>query len=117
MKKDFPQIAKDLSQEIATLRKGIPDTMAAFSGLARAATASGALDTRTKELVAIAIAVALRCDGCIAFHVKAARRAKATREELLETIAMAIYMGGGPSMVYGAEALSAFDEFEDAERA
>lgn len=114
MKKDFPQIARDLSQEIATLRKGIPDTMAAFSGLARAATADGSLDKKTKELVAIAIAVALRCDGCIAFHVKAARGAGATRDELLETIAMSIYMGGGPSMVYGAEALSAFDDFEGA---
>lgn len=112
MKKDYPQIAKDLSQEIATLRKGIPDTMEAFSALARSATETRALDVKTKELIACAIAIALRCDGCIAFHVKAARRAKATREELLETIAMAIYMGGGPSMVYGAEALSAFDEFE-----
>ncbi len=111
-KKDFPVIAKDLSQEIAALRAGIPDTMKAFSALAREATKPNVLDLKTKELVAIAIAIALRCDGCIAFHVKAARRAKTTRQELLETIGMAIYMGGGPSMVYGAEALSAFDEFE-----
>ncbi len=111
MKKDYPQIANDLSQEIATLRAGAPATMKAFSALARAATESGSLDVKTKELIACAIAIALRCDGCIAFHVKAARRGGATREDLLETIGMAIYMGGGPSMVYGAEALSAFDEF------
>ncbi len=60
-------------------------------------------------------AVAVRCDGCIAFHVKAVIRAGVSREELLETIAMAIYMGGGPSMVYGAEALEAFDQFSSAE--
>ena len=112
MKKDYPQIAKDLSQEIGALRAGLPNVMQAFSDLARNATQKGALDIKTKELVACAIAIALRCDGCIAFHVKAARRAGTTREELLETIGMAIYMGGGPSMVYGAEALSAFDEFE-----
>ena len=111
MKKDYPQIAKDLSAEIATLRAGLPDTMNAFTALARAATEARALDVKTKELIACAIAIALRCDGCIAFHVKAARRSGATREDLLETIGMAIYMGGGPSMVYGAEALSAFDEF------
>lgn len=111
MKKDYPTIAKDLTQEIAALRQGLPDTMKAFSALARSATEAKHLDVKTKELVACAIAIALRCDGCIAFHVKAAMRSGCTREELLETIGMAIYMGGGPSMVYGAEALSAYDEF------
>lgn len=114
MKKDYPQIARDLSQEIAVLRTALPDTMSAFSALARSATEARALDTKTKELVAVAISVALRCDGCIAFHVKAARRAGSSRDELCDVIGMAIYMGGGPSMVYGAEALSAFDEFEQA---
>ncbi len=112
MSKDFPQMAKDLSKAITVMRRGIPDAMQAFSALAGAATADGALDTRTKELIAIAIAIALRCDGCIAFHVKAARKAGASRDEMLETIAMAIYMGGGPSMVYGSEALQAFDQFD-----
>lgn len=113
MKKDYPLIAKDLTQEIVELRKALPGTMTAFNELARSATEAQALDTKTKELVAVAISIALRCDGCVAFHVKAARRAKSTREELLDVIGMAIYMGGGPSMVYGAEALSAFDEFEE----
>jgi AhpD family alkylhydroperoxidase len=112
MKKDYPTIAKDLTQEIGALRQALPDTMKAFSALARSATEAKVLDVKTKELVACAIAIALRCDGCIAFHVKAARRAGCNREELLETIGMAIYMGGGPSMVYGAEALSAWNEFE-----
>ena len=112
MSKDFPGMADDLNKAIATMRKGIPETMQAFSGLAKAALADGALDPKTKELIAIGIGIAVRCDGCIAFHVKAARRHGATREEVLQTIAMGIYMGGGPSMVTGAEALAAFDQFE-----
>ncbi len=117
MKKDYPTIAKDLSKEIAELRRGMPETMKAFSALAQAATKDGALDKKTKELVAIAIAITTRCDGCIAFHVKAGRQAGMAREELLETIGMSVYMGGGPSMIYGAEALSAFDEFEEQQAA
>jgi AhpD family alkylhydroperoxidase len=113
MQKNYPQMAKDLSREIAELRRGQPEPMKAFSALAKAATAEGALDPKAKEIIATAIAIAVRCDGCIAFHVKAARRAGMTREELLETISMSVYMGGGPSMIYGAEALDAFDQFQE----
>ena len=71
---------------------------------------AGALDVKTKELIAMGIAVAVRCDGCIGFHAKAAIGAGASRQEILETLSMAIYMGAGPSMIYAAEALRAFDE-------
>ena len=108
---DYPELARNLTKAIGGLRKGIPETMKGFSALAAAATAEGALDTKTKELIATAIAVAVRCDGCIAFHVKAAVRGGASREELLEMLGMAIYMGGGPSMVYAAQALEAYDQF------
>lgn len=111
MEPDYPQIAKELTAAIAKLREGIPETMAGFSALAKAATAEGVLDPKTKELVAVGIAVTARCDGCIAFHTKAALKGGATREELLETLGMSIYMGGGPSMVYAAEALLAYDQF------
>ena len=84
--------------------------MKAFGSLAREALAPGQLDVKTKELLAIGIAIATRCDGCIGFHVKAAIRAGASREEVLETVSMAIYMGAGPSMIYAAETLRAFDE-------
>ena len=117
MSKDFPKLAADLTKAIGTLRKGIGPTMQGFSSLAQSALADNALDPKTKELIATAIAIALRCDGCIAFHVKAARKNGATRDEMLETIAMAIYMGGGPSMVYGAETLEAWDQFEEADKA
>ena len=70
-------------------------------------------DSKTKELIALAIGIAARCDGCLAFHAKAAAKYGATREEILETIAVAVYMGGGPSMIYGAEALEAFDQLSE----
>lgn len=114
MAKDWPQMAKDLSKAIGQMRGGIPDVMTAFSGLAKNALADGALDPKTKELIATAIAVAVRCDGCIAFHVKAAVKNGATREELLQTLAMTIYMGGGPSMIYASQALEAYDQFTGA---
>ena len=113
MTKDFPQIADQLGQAIGELGKGIPEAMQAFASLARAAKADGALDAKTKELIAVAIAIALRCDGCIAFHVKEVLKLGGSRDELLETIAMAVMMGGGPSTVYGAEALTAYDQYAD----
>jgi AhpD family alkylhydroperoxidase len=113
MSTPFPDLLKGLTREITELRGGLPQAMQAFSGLARAALAPGALDPRHKELIAIGIAIATRCDGCIGFHVKAALAAGATREEILETIGMAIYMGAGPSMIYGAETLRALDEFAE----
>lgn len=114
MSQSYPDLIDDLNTAIATLRVGAPGPMKAFSGLAREALAPGALDVKTKELLAIAIAIATRCDGCIGFHVKSAIRAGATREEVLETVSMAIYMGAGPSMIYAAEALRAFDELAPA---
>ena len=114
MSQSYPELIDDLNAAIARLRAGVPGTMKAFSGLAREALAPGQLDVKTKELIAIAIAIATRCDGCIGFHAKAAIRAGASREEVLETISMAIYMGAGPSMIYAAEALRAFDELAPA---
>lgn len=109
--KDWPGLADDLRGAIKEMRGGIPAVAKAFSALASAATAPAALDVKTKELIAIGIAIAARCDGCITFHVKAAVDHGATREEVLETIGMAIYMGGGPSMIYGSLTLEAFDQY------
>lgn len=117
MSESFPDLLAGLNRQIADLRANAPKTMQAFSGLARAALEPGTLDTRTKELLAIAIAIATRCDGCIGFHAKAAIKAGATREEILETLSMAIYMGAGPSMIYAAEALRAFDELAPSQEA
>jgi len=109
--KDFPAIADDLNAKIAILKDGLPDTMAAFGDVGKATYRDGALAAKTKELIALAIGITDRCDGCVAFHARAALRRGANREEVLETIGVAIQMGGGPSMVYGAEALAAYDAF------
>ena len=110
MVKDWPGFADEMSQALAGLRSGIPDVMSAFSQLAKSAIAPGAMDPKSKEMVALGIAVSTRCDGCITFHARAARDYGATREEVLETIGMAIYMGDGPSVMYAALALEAYDQ-------
>ena len=97
-----------------TLRGDTPNVMKAFSGLAQAALAPKALDARRKELIALGISVAIRCDDCIGFHVKAALDQGATREEVIETLGMAIYMGAGPAVMYATHALDAFEQFKNA---
>jgi AhpD family alkylhydroperoxidase len=114
MLKDWQAMAGELSGDIKSLRTGAPDVMKGFSALAQAALKAGALDTKTKELIALAIAIATRCDGCITFHAEAAMRQGATRAEVLETMGMAVYMGAGPSVMYAAQALEAFDQFSGA---
>ncbi|ODM76794.1 carboxymuconolactone decarboxylase family protein [Bradyrhizobium elkanii] len=102
---------QDVRANAARLYKAAPEPMKAFQSLVNATLKDGALSVRHKELVALAIAIATRCEGCIVHHVDAARRHGATREEVAETIAVAVEMGGGPATVYGATALAAFDEF------
>ncbi len=109
--KDYKALTTDIAEYIGHLRKLVPDAMNGFNALAKGATQPGALDEKTKELIALAIGVANHCDGCIGFHVKALVRLKVTREELAETMAMAVYMGGGPSLMYAADALRAYDQF------
>ena len=111
MFKDWPTMAADLTGDIRSLRAGAPEVMKGFSALAQAALKADALDTKTKELIALAISVATRCDGCIAFHAEAAMKQGVTPAEVLETMGMAVYMGAGPSVMYAAQALEAFDQF------
>jgi AhpD family alkylhydroperoxidase len=109
---DWPNHAKSLSPGLKDLRGGAADVMRAFSGMAQAALKPGALDTKTKELIALAIGVAIRCDDCIAFHAKAALERGATPEEVMEALGMAVYMGAGPSVMYAAHAAEAFGQFD-----
>ena len=110
---DWPQATQQLSAMLRDLRGGVgaSETMKNFSALAQGATKAGALDAKTKELIALAIGVAIRCDDCIAFHAKAAAQLGATRAEVEETLALAIYMGAGPSVMYSSHALQAFNQF------
>jgi AhpD family alkylhydroperoxidase len=102
--------SQEIRTEAAALYKAAPDVMAAFQGLMKSASKDGALPAKTKELMALAIAIAMRCEGCIVFHVQNAMRHGASRGELAETIGVAVEMGGGPATVYGGKALAAFDE-------
>ena len=113
MKKDYHSILASLNDTMAQLTKGIPDVMEGYMAMSSAAKADGCLDIKTKELIATAIGVAVRCDSCIASHTKAASMNGASREEVLEALGIAVFMGGGPSVVYASQALSAFDEFNN----
>ena len=110
----WPDYIKERTAQLRNLRSGAPDVMKAFSGLAQAALAPKSLDGKTKELIALGIAVAIRCDDCVGFHVKAALEQGASRDEVMETLGMAIYMGAGPSVMYANHALEAFEQFKAA---
>lgn len=110
----YRELTQNVSKNLATLRADIPEVMKGFNDLARAATKDGALDKKTKELIALALGVAVRCDACIGFHTQALVKLGATKAEVEETLGMAVYMGGGPSLMYSANAVAAFDEFSAA---
>ena len=111
MTKDYIQYVHDIDAGLADVFKAAPGPMRAYHQLFEDATKAGALDTKVKELMAVAISISIRCEGCIAYHTRAAHKKGATREEMLETIVVAVEMGGGPSTVYGADALAAYDQF------
>ncbi|OIO66246.1 MAG: alkylhydroperoxidase [Zetaproteobacteria bacterium CG_4_9_14_3_um_filter_49_83] len=111
MSDSYKKLTSELSSTIGDIRKEIPDVMKGFSAMAGAALEDGALSKKTKEMIALAIGVSGQCKGCIGFHVKALIALGVTRQELMEVLGMAIYMGGGPSLMYAAEALQAYEEF------
>ncbi len=93
------------------MRGDLPGVVKGFNDLSKASVAGGALSEKTKELIALALGVAAHCDGCIGFHAKALARPGATRAEVEEALAVAVYMGGGPSLMFSANAMTAFAEF------
>ena len=97
--------------DLRVLNRTIPDTTKGFATLSKAVKEGGVLDVKTKELVALGISIADRCEACIGFHVEALMAAGASREEMADVLAMAVQMGGGPSLMYAAKALAAWDEF------
>jgi len=108
----YPEYQGHLRELMRGLGKELPGPMAGFVQLHREALAEGALSTKVKELMALAIGIHSCCGGCIAFHVRGAMKAGASRQEVLETIGVALMMGGGPSSVYAAEAYEALGQFE-----
>ena len=110
----FRGLTRAVSAGLSCLRTSTPDVMKGFGELGRAATSEGKLDAKTKELIALALGVAARCDPCIGFHAQALVKLGATRQEIDETLGVTTYMGGGPSLMYAANAIAAFDEFSRA---
>lgn len=110
--KNYVEHYKELGAWMEKLGQSIPNTMQGFGALHESATKNGALESKTKELIALGIAITVRCDGCISYHVHDALKKGAKKEEIAETVGMAILMGGGPSVVYGIEAMQAVEQFQ-----
>ncbi|NDW47218.1 carboxymuconolactone decarboxylase family protein [Ruegeria sp. PrR005] len=108
---DWKTFMTEIEGDIAAYSKEVPETVRGFGIMGKAAKTDGALSEKTKEFIALGIAIATRCDSCIGFHVRSLVRLGATRAEMCEALAMATYMGGGPSYAYSAKALKAFDVF------
>lgn len=100
----------DMRGELRVMSKLIPDAMQGFGTLSKAVKDNGEFDLKTKEFVALGMAVVLHCEPCIMFHTEALMKAGATREELGDVLAMAIQMGGGPGVMYAGHALGCWDE-------
>jgi AhpD family alkylhydroperoxidase len=108
------EVLDELREPTRSLRRAVPEAWDGFLALHQGAVADGVVPTRLKEAAALAIAVVKRCDGCIAYHAKAAARAGATPQEVAELLAVALLMDGGTASVYGPRAWEAFHEFRDA---
>ncbi|MHB1525644.1 MAG: carboxymuconolactone decarboxylase family protein [Candidatus Dormibacteria bacterium] len=108
---DYQGVLSDLSQPVADLRQAIPEVWSAYAAIHRAAMAEGELSTKHKELIALAISIVKRCDGCIAAHARGAARRGATAQEVAEMIGLTVLLDGGPATVYGPRAWQAYQQF------
>ncbi len=111
MEVNYPNYYHRIQGLISSMSERLPEQMTAFTQLHKSATADGALNRKTKELIALGVAMTVNCDGCIAYHVKDALEAGASEEEIVETIGVVVMMGGGPAVVYGCQALEALGQF------
>jgi len=111
MSNSYKELIQHLNPPLSAFRKESAEVMTGFDAMSKAAMTAGVISALDKELIATAIAVTTRCEGCIAYHVRALVRLGATREQVNEMLSVAVYMGGGPSLMYAGEVLHAFDEF------
>jgi AhpD family alkylhydroperoxidase len=109
----YPEEMQEFMKMMGVLSKEIDGTLSGFKQMHKSAIEEGDLSTKVKELIALGIAISVRCDGCIATHVHAALQAGATRKEIAETVGVAVLMGGGPSAVYGTKVMKAIEQFEN----
>ena len=106
---DHASLMQGINECLTPFRKSQSEAMQGFGQLARASMAEGAINAKNKELIALAIGITQHCSGCIGFHVKALIKLNCTKQELEEMLAVCVYMGGGPALMYAAEAISAFE--------
>lgn len=111
MNQSYKDLTSAINEKLAEIRQAKPDAMNGFSQMAQSALKEDALSYKQKELMAMSIAIAMRCQGCLGFHAKALVKAGCRRAEFMEMLQVAIYMGGGPSVMTAAEALMAYEEF------
>jgi len=111
MKTNYVEMHKSLEERHTQLGSEIPGPMSGFARLHKKAIEEGALSSKVKELMALAISIVVGCEGCIAYHVHDDVAAGATRQELLETIGVGVLMGGGPGSIYAVHALDAIEQF------
>ncbi len=114
MDKNYKAITHRIGKQLGAFARENSEVMQGFQGMGKGVGKDGALSQKQKELIALAIGVSQRCDGCIGFHVKKLVELGVTREELVESLGVVAYMGGGPALMYVADALSAYDEFTGA---
>ena len=107
---DWKLFLKKTRQDYGALSKEIPDTFRGFGVMGKEAKKDGVVSEKTKEFVALGIAISTRCESCIGMHVESLIRLGASREELIEVLAMCSYMGGGPSITFSTKALEAFEQ-------
>lgn len=104
---DWEQYRKTLAQRVGELGTLSPDTLSGYQALSGAGQKTARLDSKTRELIALAVAVTMRCDGCIAVHAKAAVRHGASKEEVAEALGVAVALNAGAAMVYSARVMDA----------
>jgi len=109
----YPRQLEHIQKQMQAFGEASPGTMGGFAALHKASTSEGALDAKTKELIALAISVSSRCDGCIAFHTHDALRAGASRAEIIDALSVAVMMAGGPALVYATHVLDAIPQFQE----
>lgn len=107
----WKEFLQETTSRIGRLQEETPELFTGFNTMGKVAKTSGALDEKTKELIALGVAISTRCDSCIGFHVNSLVRLGTTRAELCEALEMISYMGGGPAIAFSAKALEAYDEF------
>ncbi len=108
--KDYIEATKTVSANLKKLGQDIPGVLQGFSAMSKAAKTDNALDMKTKELIALALGVAAHCDACIGFHMEELVGLGATKAEISEALGVAVFMGGGPSLMYAAEAMDAYEQ-------